>query len=433
MGEGGGTVNESDAVPVRPARRRVRVALSLLALVAMLLVGLWAARRPLAGRAIDRTLARAGVPAQYRIEDLEFGRQRLTDVVIGNPADPDLVADWIETGTRLGWDGATVTAVRAGSVRMRGRLVGGRVSLGTIDRLLPASSGGRFALPRLHLDVADARMRLGTPAGVVGLKLSGRGRLDDGFDGRLAAVGGRLRVGECTVDRMTAAVRVRVSDGAPAVVGPARAGRLDCASGSAERIAADLDATFGPSLDRWRGSARVATGAVAAQGARAGMSAGTIGFDGSARGTGGRAKLALSDVALTQARGRRIAVSGEYRIGHGARFAGRVRGEGVAASGVRLDAGKLAGTPVGPIAAALAIVGERAGRAFGFDAALAIGTQGGFGVRVSELTARSVSGARATLSGETDCSGRGRDCASTRRRRWTAADCPRCACRSIRR
>ncbi|MEG8052507.1 hypothetical protein QP185_03200 [Sphingomonas aerolata] len=75
--------------------------------------------------------------------------------------------------------------MRAGRVRLRGRLVGGRLSLGAIDRLLPAPSGKPFALPALDATVDDARMRLETPYGLVGLKLSGTGKLDNGFRARL--------------------------------------------------------------------------------------------------------------------------------------------------------------------------------------------------------------------------------------------------------
>src|SRR3546814_10898410 len=76
-----------------------------------------------------------GVTASDHIADLGFGRQRLTNLVIGDPAHPDLVADWVELSTDIGLSGASVTAVRAGHVRLRGRLVDGTLSLGAIDRL----------------------------------------------------------------------------------------------------------------------------------------------------------------------------------------------------------------------------------------------------------------------------------------------------------
>ena len=381
----------------RPTRRLRRVLLWTLLVVAGLILALWSARRPIATEVIDRRLRAAGVPARYEMRDLGLGRQRLVNVVIGDPARPDLVADWIETGTRIGWDGAGVTAIRAGRVRLRARVVGGRVSLGAIDRLLPAASGAPFALPRLFVDVEDARVRLETPAGVVGVRLSGRGRLDDGFDGRLAAVGARLGVGGCVAERLVAAVRVRVADRAPSIAGPVRAASFRCEQGGAERVAATVDAAFGPALDRWRGSARLTTGALAGSGARAVGLAGTVGFDGTAAATRGRADLALTGVGASSATARRVALAGDYRIGAGAAFAGRVRGEGVSVAAARLDARALAGTPLGPIADRLAAAVGDAVRSFDLDAEVAGDNRDG--VRVAALSARSASGATLRLAG----------------------------------
>ncbi len=139
------------------------------------LIALWTQRKPIAASYIDKALTGYGVPARYRIADLGFNRQRLTNVSIGDPAHPDLVADWIELRTSIGLSGATVTAIRAGHVRMNARLVDGKLSLGAIDKLMPAPSGKPFTLPALYADVEDARIRLVAPQGVIGLKLSGKG------------------------------------------------------------------------------------------------------------------------------------------------------------------------------------------------------------------------------------------------------------------
>src|SRR3546814_1496532 len=69
------------------------------ALVLIPLVGLWTQRKPIAAGYVDRFLAEKGVTARYHIADLGFGRQRLTNLVIGDPAHPDLVADWVELST----------------------------------------------------------------------------------------------------------------------------------------------------------------------------------------------------------------------------------------------------------------------------------------------------------------------------------------------
>jgi translocation and assembly module TamB len=156
--------DETAEAPLSVSRAGRLSGVALLA-VAVATSGVWIARRPIATHLVDQTLAARGVPASYQIDDLGLGRQRLTDLVIGDPAHPDLVADWVEVHTVLGLHGAHVTGLTAGHVRLRGKLVDGRVSLGMIDRLLPPPSGKPFALPHLDLAVQDGRMRLETPAG----------------------------------------------------------------------------------------------------------------------------------------------------------------------------------------------------------------------------------------------------------------------------
>ena len=133
-----------DELEASPRRRRIprlgrgaRIigVIALMLLVA--LIALWTQRKPIAAGYVDRYLASKNVTATYDIADLGLGRQRLTNVVIGDPARPDLVADWIELGTDVGFSGASVTKVRAGAVRLRGRLVNGTLSLGALDRLMP--------------------------------------------------------------------------------------------------------------------------------------------------------------------------------------------------------------------------------------------------------------------------------------------------------
>jgi hypothetical protein len=376
------------------------VALAVAGLLGLILLLLWLARVPIATRFVDQELARRGVPATYTLAGLGTGGQRLTNVVLGDPADPDLVADWIETRTGVGRDGPYLIGVRAGRVRVRARLVNGRVSLGAVDRLLPPPSGKPFALPSIELDVADARVRLKTPAGVVGLKLAGRGRLNDGFAGTLAAVAPRVEAGACRVDGMSAVMRVRIVRAAPSLNGPVQAGAVVCGAGGARVLRADLAATLTPALDRWNGSARLATQAAAGGGATMASMAGRVSFAGSGAGTQGRADVTGQRVAARGFAGRSLRLVGDYRVGGGeTRFAGVAQGRGIAAPG-RLTAqvtgaiSGAAGTPVGPLAEALGRAVAAAGRSFDATADLAVAAQGGRGrVSVARLAMRAASGA----------------------------------------
>ena len=383
----------------------LRVILALALVVLLAVVVAWTQRRTIATDVLDRTLAAKGVPVRYRIADLGLGGQRLVDVVIGDPANPDLVADWIETRTSVGLSGALLTGLRAGHVRMRGRVVDGKVSLGAIDRLMPPSSGKPFALPSIDLNVADGRMRLETPAGLVGLRLAGSGKLDDGFKGTLAVVSDRLSVGSCVGDKVAAPLRLSVRKAAPTVTGSVRVGTAACGPVTVRRVAADLDLAMGAALDRWQGQAKLATGGIAHPAARLASAAGTIRFAGSAAATQGAVDLTGTGAVAAQGRARTVAVAGTYRLADGIAFDGNVRAGGASIAPALVDGatgwgGSGAGTPVAPLVAQLADAIRRAGRGFDGDADIAVRVRDGQGgATVSRLGLVAASGARVSLDG----------------------------------
>ncbi|MBW6525310.1 YdbH domain-containing protein [Sphingomonas sp. RHCKR7] len=364
---------------------------------------LWLSRVPIATHVIDRELARRDVPARYAIADLGFGRQRLTGVVIGDPRAPDLVADWVETETDLGLSGPRLIGVRAGHVRLSPRLANGKLSLGAIDRLLPAGAGGGFALPAIDLDLADARVALATPQGDVALRLSGRGRLDDGFSGRLLAAAPRLDAGGCALRALDARVDVRVVERAPRLAGPVRAAALDCAGARLVAPAVTLDATLSPSLDRWRVSARLgAKGATAPAGRLDGLG-GTITFAGDARRSGGTVALTAARVRAVAASGGPSRFTGTWRLAdRGATVAGRLEADAVAlAPGerarLRLLRDSTAGTPLAPLGAALARDLDAAARRMRLTAELALASGAPTLLTIDRAEIAAATGARAAL------------------------------------
>ena len=407
-----------DLDEARPARRHGRVARIVAAIGVLLivaLVGLWLERKPIASDVIDRELARAGVPARYRIVDLGLGRQRLADVVIGNPRRPDLIADWIELGTRIGLDGATVTAVRGGHVRVAAKLIDGRLSLGTIDRLLPAPSGQPFALPAIDLDLVDGRMRLDTPDGVIGVKLAGRGRLDGGFTGSLAAVSERISASGCSADRLAAVLAIRVSrtigrraDPRVAVNGPVRVAGAGCGETRLERARADVEASYAVAGRDWRGQARLVVDSVRDPRVRLAMLTGTVGLAGTGSAVSGPVALMGRSLTSAGAAARFASMQGRFAFAGGrARYQGHV-----AATGARLGAATIArltsltgvadGTPLAPLAAAAIGAGGRAARDFAADADVALSTgPAGLAIIATTMRAHSASGVRATFDGGT--------------------------------
>ena len=320
------------------------------------LVALWTQRRPIAGRFVDRELASRGVPARYEIADLGLGRQRLINVVLGDPARPDLVADWVETRVGYGLGGPRLSEVSAGHVRVRGRLVDGRVSLGAIDRLLPPPSGAPLALPALRVDVADARMRLETRYGAAGVQLAGSGRLDDGFVGRLAIAADRLGEGACVASGVRAAWQVRTTgvdrrDGQGLRLdGPLRAGLLRCVGVTVAGWRSDVSGRLALGAPRRSVvDARIATGAVVHARGRAAGAAGTLAYDGR-RKAHGRVDLVARAVRGGEVRAGSVRVAGDLAGGTAIDFDGQVAlADADVSALVPALAGRAAGTPVAPL------------------------------------------------------------------------------------
>ena len=406
MGAGVDADGEEDELPGR-RRRWPRMLGVLLILLLVALAGLWLARKLLASRYADRFLAEKGVPARYRIADLGLGRQRLVDVVLGDPTNPDLVADWLEARTAVGLGGPYLTGVRGGHVRLRARLVDGRVSLGSLDRLLPPPSGKAFTLPALDVAVADARVRLETRYGVAAMKVAGSGRLDGGFSGTAAVVSERLAEGGCGARGVRAVLTVRATGGAEQGVsldGPVRA--LGAACGDAN--VADPRATVKARLLAARPSgstmnARIRTGAVAYRTARARSADATVTL---VHG-GGAAFTAQGQVAANAVRGggataRQVRLDGTLtgtpRAGLGFRGTAAVADADAAALLPRLG-GVAAGTPVAPLIDRIATAAGAAARRFSGQADLVALSHGnGVSIDASRLRARSASGATAGLA-----------------------------------
>ncbi|WP_448502609.1 intermembrane phospholipid transport protein YdbH family protein [Sphingomonas sp.] len=384
-----------------PRRGRIPFAIGVAALA--LLIAIWTQRHPIAENFIDAELARRGVEARYEIVDIGFSTQRLENLVIGDPARPDLIADWVVVRTSVGFDGPQVEAIEAGAVRLRGRLIDGRLSLGAVDRMLPEPSDAPFSLPELMVSVRDGRMRLDTPMGLVGVKLSGGGVLNDGFRGRLAAVSDAIDMGGCRARGLNAATAIAIDKGAPRLSGPVGVGALACGDGAEGRgLAADLVLALGPALDRWDGRVEVKAGGARANGVALAELAGQIDFAGDAHETQGRAALTSGAMATRWGNAARVEARLRYAMG-GAGF----RTEGTlsardatlalsALADLRALAGSADGTPVAPLARRLADALASAGRRMAIDVT---GEVESGGLRIAEARIEAASGAGIALSG----------------------------------
>ncbi len=404
---------DEDGNEVRRRRwpRRLRIGAGVLLLALVLAVAIvWTMRVRIATDFIDREFARRGVEASYDVKRIGFGAQIFENLVIGDRRRPDLVARRVEVQIRLGLSGPRVGLITARGVRLNGRIEGGRLRLGQVDRLLPPPSGLPFRLPDQRVDVDDAAIALDTPAGQLALAVSGRGNLADGFRGGLAIVSRELRLGECRIARPIARFTVRVVDLRPRIHGPLAMQSVRCGDALAvDRPLFDVRAMLAAGIDGWRGAtvlraARLQSGSSGFAGLQ-----GRLTFDGNADDTHGTLELASAAAAAGMMRSARTRLAGRYAVSPrrgDLSLLGEVAVDGLV---VRDDAlasiaGALrgaAGTPVGPIADALAAAMLRAGRG-GADGRAVIRLAGGDGrgaFRVGDLRLDSRSGAHLVAAG----------------------------------
>src|SRR5437764_9215364 len=205
------------------------IALALLLLLAAAIAVVWIQRRPIATHYLKGEFERRGVTASYHLDRVGLRTQEVSNLVIGDPNRPDLVAKFAHIETRLKLNGNfEVYRILARGVRLRGRLVHGRVSWGQIDKMMPPPSNKPFALPNFALDVSDSSISLATPFGPVGLAIEGHGKLSGGFAGRAAIASPRIAPGRCAATHVFANVAVSVVARAPQIDGPVTAARSTC-------------------------------------------------------------------------------------------------------------------------------------------------------------------------------------------------------------
>jgi translocation and assembly module TamB len=282
-------------------------------------------------------------------------------------------------------------------VRLRGRLVGGRLTLGAVDRLLPKPTGAPFRLPDLRVGLSDARLALATGAGTLTLRVDGQGNLANGFAGRYMAAAPQLDLSGCALAGLRLQGRVTTRELRPSFAGPLSARRLDCGDADAAAIAGTLDATLEPGLDGWRGAAGLASGDVRAAGWTAEGARTQVEFAGDSARTAGAIRLAGLSLAGPQGRAARAELGGRYTIesarperldeaaaprAASIRFEGGLTGTGVAlAAAPRLDgfARRVVGTPLAPLAEALARAADGIGQDAQLRASVSLATRGGEG------------------------------------------------------
>ena len=382
----------------------------VLALVAVAIVYIW--RKPIAENVLADELEKRGVQASYTLDRVGFRTQQVSNLVIGDPANPDLTARRAVIQIKIKWNGAVeVYRVAARGVRLRGRLLpNGKVSWGQIDKLLPPPSGKPFTLPDLTVDLKDATIALASPYGPMGFAVEGRGNLSGGFKGRLAVVAHKLQPGACTLDQFRAFVRIGVVARRPQVAGPIGATNFACPASNLRltQPRMEIDSSFSEAFGSFDGKGRLTVASVeAGANGLVGVNS-NLSFKGKPTDILGRIDLSAREARLAEILAQRTRFDGRYRI-QTARGALTVVGDyGATAVGLAssltagltdpLDSAK--GTPLEPIARSIAAGVRHAARQFDvFGSLRLVNKRGGGAVRIETAEARSPSGARVAVSG----------------------------------
>ncbi len=275
---------------------RLGLGLALLGLVAAITI-LWAERGRLAHRFVIAALSARGVPARATIERIGPDGIVARDIVLGDPAHPDLIA--ARADIALTWTGLTPHLAGARLLRpvLRARIDrSGRVTLGTLDRLRPPPDGTPSRLPDLDLRIIDGRVLLATPYGPLAGGLAGAGNPAGRFDGRLRLAPATLAVAGCAIPLGGGDLALGARRRVGTVAGVLDIGALACAGAAAASARAAIDVRLPDPLTRADGHVVLVLSRPGAAGGRADLA--RVAFDGSAGPTRVRGDLRASAKGL---------------------------------------------------------------------------------------------------------------------------------------
>lgn len=255
---------EVSVVPRRRWLQRVLAGLGLLLILALAIV--WSARERIANSIIAGQLEDLGIPGAYEIESIGPSRQVLRNVVIGDPAHPDMTIARAIVAFEPRFGVPVLGRVELEGVRLFGTWRNGKLSFGRLDRVIfdTRPDTGPKGLPDLELVLFDARARIEGDAGVIGLKAQGQGNLRNSFAGSLAAYSPELDLAGCVAGPASVFASIKTSSGKASMKGPLRLPSVVCpAMDLALRDAAvEIDATLDDTLSGARGRYRLASGAL---------------------------------------------------------------------------------------------------------------------------------------------------------------------------
>ena len=403
--------NEPGPFRGRRLKRRIFGAVLLL-LVALLTIAYWQ-RNSIADRFVENELQSRGVRASYTIEEIGFRTQRLRDLIIGDPANPDLTAKLVEIDVSLNFSGATMRDVRASGVLVKGRYANGKLSFGELDKFADPASKEPFEWPDIGLVVKDAAARIETPWGVIGAGLQGRGLLRNRFVGDLSLRAPKIVYEDCIVPNVRFDGDLLLAWRQPRLIGPMTADRAECKAAklAVKAPALQTDIRLSERFDKWFGDVGFASQTVAYRSLALTKPAGTVSIDGGLARTNFTLALDHTGLRSRPLTLKQLSINAKGYAGWASgMLTGSAEGDARVRGGV-LDAGTLGSldgiarqtrdTPIGPLLARIAPALERAGDNFDgqmdFDAYQNAARN--TGVSIGELALTTASGTRVRQTG----------------------------------
>ena len=224
-----------------PRRKRWRAVIIFFAiLLGGVLLG-WLTRERIATNIIEDQLEQMGLPATYELGYIGPEQQVLNNLVIGDPANPDLTIESATVHLRYRFGTPAIGRVELVRPRLFGVVRDGELSFGSLDPVIFAESDEPPGLPDLDLKLVDGRALIEGDYGPIGIKAEGEGELDDGFEGFVAATAPELSASGCSGDVATLYGRVVTGGGIARFEGPARLRSVNCTDAELSLAAADFD------------------------------------------------------------------------------------------------------------------------------------------------------------------------------------------------
>ena len=276
--------------PTNPRARGWRFALAraglllLILLLGSVIIG-WTQREQIAEDLIGDQLDQLGVSAAYQIIEINPERQVLTNIVVGNPDNPDLIIDRVEVELAYGFGVPGIGKVTLFNPRLYGSFRDGQLSFGALDpALFDESSDQPASLPDIEVDIRDGRALIESDYGPIGAKIEGRGGLRDGFSGIGAAIADELVFDDCSFRKASLYGELTTSGGKLSFDGPVRLAAAGCSEldVSARDIVWPAKLTLGEDLASLTVSGNLSSGLAQASPATANSISGpiSIAYDG---------------------------------------------------------------------------------------------------------------------------------------------------------